>query len=96
MVFIWFSHDLFWGGPRTLKAVLIPGSELPFPALAGFFDTYDLVGLGLLAGSGRLWPALAGPGRPPNPMFDPHTPFLTSLRLLAQGKNLPFPYFVPV
>ena len=58
-----------WGGPRILKAVLISGPELPFPALAGLFDTYDLGGFGLLAGSGRLRPALAGPGRIRTPLF---------------------------
>ena len=66
---------VIWGGARTLKDVLITDPQPPFQALAVFFDMEDLVGLGLLAGSGRLRPALAGPGRPPNPMVDPHTPF---------------------
>ena len=55
--------------------MLIPDPQPLFQALAVFFDMEDLVGLGLLAGSGRLWPALAGPGRLPNPMVDPHTTF---------------------
>ena len=52
-----------WGGPRTLKDVLISGPQLPFQALSAFFDIEELVGLGVLAGSGRLRPALAGPRR---------------------------------
>ena len=73
--------------------MLIPGPQHRFQALAGFFDMEDLAGLGLLAGSGRLWPALAGLQilwSIRTPLFDPPEALRT-----RQNFSL-FSHFVPV
>ena len=44
--------------------MLMPTPALRFPALTVLSATYVHAGLGLQAGPGRPWPAVAGPGRP--------------------------------
>ena len=54
---------MYWGGARPVNADLIRGAELRYPALAGFSDIQDLLGLGLLLTPlGPSWPILAPDG----------------------------------
>ena len=66
------QHQNIWGGPRPVKADLIHAPEGRYPALAGFSDIQDLLGLGLLLTPlGPSWPILA----PHRPVLAPHTLF---------------------
>ena len=61
-------NELIWGGPRPVKADLIPAPEVRYTALAGSSEIQDLLGLGLLlAHLGPSWPILANLGSVPAP-----------------------------
>ena len=84
---------MYWGGTRTVKAELIPGAELRYPALAGFSDIQDLLGLGLLLAPLGSWPILAHTGSSPTRTGSAH-PFLVSVTPLSRLRKCSIFHFL--